>query len=301
MDIRLAAYRRLLAPVALATLLAGCGASATPSPTPPPDPTLLLTSAVAATSTTTGPIDLGVTLDGKILESGKTTDISGSSLSATIDTANKQAEVAVTLKGVQGTGDLTGTLRVVADIAYVQVSLLGPTWYSLPLSAASQLAPSTAPQASLDPGKVFGSLLTDPSVKITYVGTGQLNGRDQNEVAVLVPGKTLATWLSTAESMAGTSGVAGAVPLPSMGTVPDVTVNVWIDRQSGAFSKASTTLSDSGSTVTIGVTLKSHEGTVSIQAPPADQTQSAEQLLSTLMGGGSGTNPFGGLSGSPTP
>ena len=101
-------------------------------------------------------------------------------------------------------------------------------------------------------------------------------------------GSSVAAWLTQAESMAGTSGV----PLPSVApTMPDVPVTFWIDRQSSQLSKVSTTITDSGSTLTVALTIKAHSGTLSIQAPPADQTQDASQLLQMVMGAGG--NPFG--------
>jgi hypothetical protein len=76
--------------------------------------------------------------------------------------------------------------------------------------------------------------------------------------------------------------------------MPDLPVTFWIDRQSGQLSKVSTTVTDSGSTLTVALTIKAHSGSLSIQAPPAGQTQDASQLLQMLMSGG---NPFG----APTP
>jgi hypothetical protein len=62
----------------------------------------------------------------------------------------------------------------------------------------------------------------------------------------------------------------------------------------------STTITDSGNTLTVALTIKAHSGSVSIQVPPADQTQDAAQLLKMLMGSG-GANPFGNLFPSPAP
>jgi hypothetical protein len=98
--------------------------------------------------------------------------------------------------------------------------------------------------------------------------------------------------------MAGTS----AVPLPSLApTMPDIPVTFWIDQQSNQLSKVSTTISDSGSTLTLALTVKAHSGSLAIQAPPAGQTQDASQLLQMLMGSGGGANPFGNLFASPAP
>lgn len=293
---RHAVARRIAAPIVVAGLLAGCGAGATP--TPPPDPTALLTSSAEATSKLSGPLDLAITFDGKIVESGKTTELSGSKITAAFDRDGKQADVNVTIKGVEASGDFTAALRVVNDTAYVQAAMLGPSWYSLPLSTAESLMPSAAPEASMDPKTVLDPLTKDSGVKITYAGTEQLDGRDQHKITVTVTGASASKFLSEASSLTG-----GAAPLPSMEAVPDVTVNVWIDRQSGAFSKATTTISDTaGSSLSIAVTLKAHSGSLSVQAPPADQVQPAEQLLQMFMGlSGSGGNPFGDLFGTPAP
>ena len=295
---------RLSAAIVAASLVAACGAAATPAPTPPPDPSALLGNSFAATSKITGPIDITLTLDGKLAQSGAAPmDISGSSLVASIDTAGEQGEVTVDLKGVQGATSITADLRVLKGTAYVQAGPLGATWYSLPLSAAEALAPSALPAASaipsFDPATIFAPFLKDPGVKIEMGSGQQLDGRDQDVVTVTITGATLASWITQAASMAGTTGV----PLPSVAPdMPDLPVTFWVDHQSGQLSKVSTTISDSGSTLTVALTIKAHAGSLAIQAPPADQTQDASQLLQMVMGaGGGGANPFGNLFASPAP
>jgi hypothetical protein len=300
------AVARLAAAIVVASLLASCGASAmpspTPTPTPPPDPSALLTGSLAATSKLSGPLDITLTLDGQLAQSGSPTmDISGSSLAATIDPEGKQGEVTLDLRGVQATSDIKADVRVVGGTAYLQASPLGATWYSLPLSAAEGLVPSTVPvpsaAPSFDPSAMLAPFLKDPGVKITSAGVQQLDGRDQDVVTVTLAGSSVAAWLTQAESMAGTSGV----PLPSVApSMPDIPVTFWIDRASSQLSKVSTTITDSGSTLTVALTIKAHSGTVSIQAPPAGETQDASQLLQMLMGSG-GANPFGNLFASPAP
>ncbi len=295
---------QLAAAIVVASIFTACSAAAAPSPTPPPDPSALLTGSLAATSKLSGPLDITLTLDGKLAQSGSATmDVSGSSLVATIDQAGKQGELTVDLKGVQATTDVKADLRVVGGTAYVQASLIGDTWYALPLSAAEALMPSAVPAPSavpsFDPSAMLAPFLKDPGVKITTAGVQQLDGRDQDVVTMTLAGSSVAAWLTQAESMAGTSGV----PLPSVApTMPDVPVTFWIDRQSSQLSKVSTTITDNGSTLTVALTIKAHGGSVSIQAPPADQTQDASQLLQMLMGSGSGgANPFGNLFSSPAP
>ena len=283
---------RLVAGIFVASLVSACGAAATPSPTPPPDPSALLASSIGAMSKLSGPLDITLTVDGKLAQAGSATmDVSGSNLVATIDQAGKQGEVTLDLKGVQATSDIKADVRVVSGTAYLQASPLGATWYSLPLSAAEGLIPSAAPVPSavpsFDPSAMLAPFLKDPGVKITAAGVQQLDGRDQDVVTMTLAGSSIAAWLTQAESMAGTSGV----PLPSIApSMQDIPVTFWIDRQSSQLSKVSTTISDSGSTLTVALTIKAHSGTVSIQAPPADQTQDASQLLQMVMGAGG--NPF---------
>jgi hypothetical protein len=231
-------------------------------------------------------------VDGKLAQSGAAAmDVSGSNLVATIDTAGNQGEVTVDLKGVQAATDITADLRVVGGKTYVQASPLGATWYSLPLAAAKALVPSSAPVPStipsLDPSTILAPFLKDPGVKITSGGVQQLDGRDQDVVTVTLAGSSVSAWLAQAESMTGTN----AVPMPSLPpTLPDVPVSFWFDHASGQLSKVSTTIADASSTLTVALTIKAHSGTVSIQAPPADQTQDASQLLQMVMGAGG--NPF---------
>jgi hypothetical protein len=285
---------RIAAAIIVAGVLAACNAAATPSPTPPPDPSALLTQGIAATSKLTGPLDITLSVDGKLAQSGAAAmDVSGSNLVATIDTAGNQGEVTVDLKGVQAATDIKADLRVVGGTAYVQASPLGATWYSLPLSAAKALLPSSAPVSvpssvpSFDPSTMLAPFLKDPGVKITSGGVQQLDGRDQDVVTVTVAGSSVSAWLAQAESMTGTT----AVPMPSLPpTLPDVPVSFWFDHASGQLSKVSTTIADASSTLTVALTIKAHSGTVSIQAPPADQTQDASQLLKMVMGAGG--NPF---------
>jgi hypothetical protein len=293
---------RLVAGIFVASLVSACGAAATPSPTPPPDPSALLASSLGAMSKLSGPLDITLTVDGKLAQAGSATmDVSGSSLVATIDQAGKQGEVTLDLKGLQATSDIKADVRVVSGTAYLQASPFGATWYSLPLSAAESLVPSAVPAPSavpsFDPSAMLAPLLKDPGVKITAAGIQQLDGRDQDVVTMTLAGSSIAAWLAQAESMAGTSGV----PLPSIApSMPDIPVTFWIDRQSSQLSKVSTTITDSGSTLTVALTIKAHSGSVSIQVPPADQTQDASQLLKMLMGSG-GANPFGNLFPSPAP
>ena len=293
---------RLVAGIFVASLVSACGAAATPIPTPPPDPSALLASSIGAMSKLSGPLDITLTVDGKLAQAGSATmDVSGSSVVATIDQAGRQGEVTLDLKGVQATSDVKADVRVVSGTAYLQASLLGATWYSLPLSAAEGLVPSAVPPASavpsFDPSALLAPMLKDPGVKITSAGVQQLDGRDQDVVTMTLAGSSIATWLTQAESMAGTSGV----PLPSIApSMPDIPVTFWIDRQSSQLSKVSTTITDSGNTLTVALTIKAHSGSVSIQVPPADQTQDAAQLLKMLMGSG-GANPFGNLFPSPAP
>jgi hypothetical protein len=294
----------LAAAVVVASLFAGCGAAATPSPTPVQDPSALLGTSLATTAKLTGPIDVTLSLDGKMAQSdGTTSDVSGSTVVATIDRAAAQGELILDLKGVQGATDIKADVRVVNGTAYVQADLLGATWYSLPLSAAEALIPSAVPMPSaipsFDPGTVLAPLLKDPGVKITSNGVQQLDGRDQDVVTVTLSAASIAAWAAQAESLAGTSGVA----LPSIApNIPDIPVTVWIDRQTQQLSKISTSITDSGSSLTVALTIKAHSGSVSVQAPPADQTQDASQLLQMFMGSGSGgANPFGNLFGSPAP
>ncbi len=295
---------RLAAAVVVASLFAGCGAAATPSPTPVQDPSALLGTSLAATAKLTGPIDVTLSLDGKLAQSdGTTSDVSGSTVVATIDRAAAQGELTLDLKGVQGATDIKADVRVVNGTAYVQADMLGATWYSLPLSAAEALIPSAVPvpsaMPSFDPAAVLAPLLKDPGLKITSGGVQQLDGRDQDVVTVTLSAASIASWAAQAEAMAGTSGVA----LPSIApNIPDIPVTVWIDRQTQQLSKISTSITDSGSSLTVAITIKAHSGSVSIQAPPADQTQDASQLLQMFMGSGSGgANPFGNLFGSPAP
>jgi len=283
---------RIAAAIIVASVVAACNAAATPSPTPPPDPSALLTQGIAATSKLTGPLDITLSVDGKLAQSGAAAmDVSGSNLVATIDTAGNQGEVTVDLKGVQAATDITADLRVVGGKTYVQASPLGATWYSLPLAAAKALVPSSAPVPStipsLDPSTILAPFLKDPGVKITSGGVQQLDGRDQDVVTVTLAGSSVSAWLAQAESMTGTN----AVPMPSLPpTLPDVPVSFWFDHASGQLSKVSTTIADASSTLTVALTIKAHSGTVSIQAPPADQTQDASQLLQMVMGAGG--NPF---------
>ena len=294
---------RLAAAVVVASLFAGCGAAATPSPTPVQDPSALLGTSLAATAKLTGPIDVTLSLDGKLAQSdGTTSDVSGSTVVATIDRAAAQGELTVDLKGVQGATDIKADVRVVNGTAYVQADLLGGTWYSLPLSAAEALVPSAAPLPSaipsFDPATVLAPLLKDPGVKITSGGVQQLDGRDQDVVTVTLSGASIAAWAAQAGSMAGTSGLA----LPSIApNIPDVPVTVWIDRQTQQLSKVITSITESGTSLTVALTIKAHNGNVSVQAPPADQTQDASKLLQMFMGSGGGANPFGNLFGSPAP
>jgi len=190
----------------------------------------------------------------------------------------------------------------VGGTAYVQASPLGPTWYSLPLTAAEGLVPSTAPVPSavpsFDPATILAPFLKDPGVVIALGNSQQLDGRDQDVVTMTVAGSTLAAWLTQAESMAGSSGM----PLPSVSPgMPDIPLTFWIDRQSNQLSKVSTTITDGSSTLTVALAIKAHVGTVAIQAPPADQTQDASVLLKSFMGAGDGTNPFSTLFASPAP
>lgn len=295
---------RLATAMVVASLLAACSAGATPSPTPPADPSALLTRSLAATSRLSGPLDVTLTLDGKLAQSdGTTMDISGSTLVVSVDQAGKQGELIMNLKGVPAATDINADVRVMGGTAYLQASPLGATWYSLPLAAAEGLVPSTPPvasaQPSVDPAAMLAPLLKDPGVKITSGASQQLDGRDQEVVTVTVSGSSLATWLTQAETLAGTTGV----PLPSVAPgMPDLPVTFWIDSQSNQLSKVSTTLTDSGSSLTLALTIKAHAGSLSIQAPPAGQTQDASQLLQLLMGSGSGgANPFGNLFASPAP
>lgn len=286
------ARTRIAAAIIVASVVAACNAAVTPSPTPPPDPSALLTQGITATSKLTGPLDITLSVDGKFAQSyAAPTDVSGSNLVATIDTAGNQGEVTLDLKGLQAGTDIKADLRVVGGKAYVQASPLGATWYTLPLSAAEALVPSSAPVPStipsFDPSTMLAPFLKDPGVKITSGGVQQLDGRDQDVVTVTVAGSSVAAWLAQAESMTGASGV----PLPSLPpTLPDVPVTFWFDHASGQLSKVSTTVADATSTLTLALTIKSHSGTVSIQAPPADQTQDASQLLQMVMGAGG--NPF---------
>jgi hypothetical protein len=145
--------------------------------------------------------------------------------------------------------------------------------------------PSAIP--SFDPSTMLAPFFRDPGVKITSGGVQQLEGRDQDVVMVTVAGSSVSAWLTQAESMAGTS----SVPLPSLPpTMPDIPVTFWLDHASGQLSKVSTTIADGASTLTVALTIKTHGGSVSIQAPPADQTQDASQLLQMVMGAGG--NPF---------
>ena len=295
---------RLAAAMVVASLFTACTAGATPSPTPPPDPSALLTGSLAATSKLSGPLDITLTLDGKLAQSGGATmDVSGSSLVASIDAAGNQGELTLDLKGVQAATDVKADVRVVGGTAYVQASPLGATWYSLPLSAAEGLMPSAVPVPSAVPSfdlsAMLAPFLKDPGVKVTTAGVQQLDGRDQDVVTMTLAGSSVAAWLTQAESMAGATGV----PLPSVApTMPDIPVTFWIDRQSNQLSKVSTTITDSGSTLTVALTIKAHSGSLSIQSPLADQTQDASQLLQMLMGSGAGgANPFGNLFSSPAP
>ena len=293
-----------IAALAAAILLAACSAAATPSPTPPPDLSTLLTGSLAATSKLSGPLDLTLTIDGQLAQTeGPSMDISGSKLVVSMDQAGGQGEVTLDLKGAQPTGDITADVRVVGGSAYLQASPIGTTWYSLPLATAEGLVPSTVPVPSavpsLDPSAMLAPYLKDPGVQITSGGTRQLDGRDQDVVLVTVSGTTISSWLATLGSMAGSS----VVPLPSLPpTMPDIPVTFWIDHQSNQLSKVSTTISDSGSTLTLALTITAHAGALTVQVPPADQTQDAGKLLQMLMGSGAGgANPFGDLFASPAP
>jgi hypothetical protein len=148
---------------------------------------------------------------------------------------------------------------------------------------------------------MLAPLLKNPGVTITSGGTQQLDGRDQDVVTVTVTGSSVTAWLAQAESMAGSAALP--VPLPSVAPgMPDIPLTIWIDQQTDQLSKLSTTITGGSSSLTLALTITAHSGSVSIQAPPANQTQDASQLLRMFMrSGGAGGNPFGNLLGSPTP
>ena len=98
-------------------------------------------------------------------------DVSGSSLVATIDQAGKQGELTVDLKGVQATTDVKADLRVVGGTAYVQASLIGDTWYALPLSAAEALMPSAVPAPSAVPSFDPSAMLARRAKASRFRGT----------------------------------------------------------------------------------------------------------------------------------
>jgi len=253
--------KRFAAFVALLAVLAGActsGATTAPALTDPKD---ILGQSIAALQGVKSfhiHADLAGSFKADLTGSGTATplDLGGTTADVDVDVASKHAHVAASAPSLLG---VTLDMIVIDQDTYMKVSLLGPKYKKSTTSALSSAAPGLGSEAPTDPTQFLGDVkaaldkLATPPVKDADEKCG-----DQDCYKVTV---TLAS-----------SDLAGAGSALGSDVTGSGTLDVWVRKSDLVPAKAVATVSagDQGS-LTVTLTLSNVNGSVSIQAPPADQ------------------------------
>jgi hypothetical protein len=254
--------KRLATFVALVAVVAGaCGGSSAPALT---DPKEILGKSIAAlqgVKTFHLHADLSGSVKADITGTGSPSslDLAGTTADIDVDVANKLARVTASAPSLLG---VTLDVIVIGEDTYTKVSLLGPKYTKSTTSALSSAAPGLASEAPMDPTQVLDEVKAalDKLAKPPVKGADEKCG-DQDCYKVTI---TL-----TAADLAGAGAAVG------QGVTGSGTVDVWVRKNDLVPAKAVATV-DAGDQGSLSFTLvvSNINGTVTIQAPPADQIES---------------------------
>jgi hypothetical protein len=254
--------KRLATLVAIVAVIAGAcgGGSSAPALTDPKDILAKSIAALQGVKTFHMHVDLSGSFKADLTGSGTASplDLAGTTADIDVDVANKLARVTASAPALLG---VTLDVIVIGQDTYTKVSLLGPKYQKSTTSADSSAAPGGASGAPTDPTQV----LNEVKAALDKLATPLVKGADEKcddqdcyKVTVTM----------TAADLAGAGEALGSSVTGSG------TVDVWVRKNDLIPAKAVATLSagDQGS-LTITLALSKVNGTLTIQAPPADQVE----------------------------
>ena len=246
------------AAVLLAVVLAACGGTTTPAID---DPAEIISQGLEATADATSfHLDLSVTGNLTIPDTGGTFDLEGTTATGDFDIANKLGHL--TFK-VPALFSLSGEVLQIGTDTYMKTSLTGDTYTKSTVGEASDVP--------TDPDKALAGLqnfLGKEGVQTEKLADVNCGDRTCYAVKLTIPSAFLA----------GGSQVAGIDPSEIVGEA--LVLNMQFDRENLQLIQLSSDI-DAGETGTVGLllTLSSYGEPVEVSPPPSDQvTEGSPQL-----------------------
>lgn len=251
---------RLLALMAAATVaLAACGGASAPALTDPKEilakslETLATVKTVHLSADVSGTFSVDLTGGGG---SGSPLDLKGTSLAGDIDVAGKKVKLTASVPALMA---LTADMIVIGQDTYTKISLIGPKYQKTTTPASAESA-ATDPKKAIEEFKASLDKLPNPPVKGADVKCGDA---DCYSVTVKVSGSDLGS-------------LGGAVASAAPNVTGDGSIELRINKQTLRPSQVIVTFNagDQGS-LTITISLSDYDKAVTIDAPPADQVETA--------------------------
>jgi hypothetical protein len=260
---RVRSSRVLLAIVAVAAVLAGCGGTA-PSPALS-DPTEIVTAALRSTAAAKS-VHLDVKVDGTATVAlpgigtgtGTPVKVDGTTASVDVDFAAPAAHATFAAPSLLG---FAGELIAVGGKSYLKTTLTGPLYQE-----------STAAAGPVDPGSA-GSVIDNLGDTLTKEGVVLTKGADEkcgSEQCYAVTTKLTADQLGV-----GGAGSAGGLPIDLTGATLDLKVLVEQDAPNHLAGIDGTLTMADGSALTFEIAASRWDQPVTITAPPADKIKPA--------------------------
>lgn len=254
----------LAALASLALLVAACGGSNVAQLTNANDPKEILTKSLESVqklktvhfqADVSGKVKIDLTGGAGATGTKPEVDLKGTGLSGDIDFGSKKFKATAFVPALFG---LTADFVVIGSDQYTKISLTGPKWTKKTSEPSASASPMDTQSAIDDLKKGLDGLKTPP----TKGADEKCGGKDCYTVTVPLSNADLAPL----ESAAG-----GGFSLTG-----DATLKVWVEKDT--LHPVKLTIDANGGemgTITVALTLTNFDANVAIDAPPADQIETA--------------------------
>ncbi len=278
----------------LAAGLAGCAAGTLPpvGPTAAPVPSLapadLLSQAAEAARTSTAPVDIVITMSGRISSSASAEPVT---LDGTTVSMSFQAQPLMMLVKlhvpVAGAGTTDMELRVVDGVMYFSMPGALAGWYSMSLDeltglseAAGSGATGLGAQPSIDP-KVLADLLQGDGLRIEYGAPEQLDGRAMRVVTITATKAWIERVLTTAlDASGGTTSLPMSMDELKAALPAEIPMSLWIDAETSLLRRFTISIAPGGDQrLDLTVDIRAHDGPLQVAAPPAGEVKSFTDMF----------------------
>lgn len=246
-----------LMPLALATIVVGCGLGGTPRLE---DPQEILTKSVEAMADVES-VRFAVAVDGtlEVAEMGGSLTIDGTELTGSMAMDGSAGQFAFEVPALFG---LSGEMRIIGEEAFIKSSMTGPMWMrqEIPSDEADPLAQAADPQAALAEVKKF---LAKDGVELTKLEDVECGDeRSCYHLSLDIAGEVFR------ESAAGQDAADEVLDALAEG----LTFDLQIDVETLHLVRAATSFEDEAmGSIELTMTFDGFGDPVSVEAPPSDE------------------------------